>query len=368
MPPAKTRSTSRRHRGACRVGRWPCGLRRIIARFALRAHAIDHAPHPPHAAPARAAAAKLKRMTAFAAWLLYLLAAALGRLPWAWLRRLGDGVAWWWQRRDARESRVAQRNLELAYPWLQPAQRRRLQQAILRTTARQVLETLRFWTRPRASNLALIREHHGMGGFDAAIAAGRGVIVAAPHYGNWELLNQWLASRTPLAILYRPPESAIGEAFLRRVRAGGDARVTQVRAEGPGIRQLFKRLKAGGVVGILPDQQPKAGDGAFAPFFGKPALTMTLLNRLAERSGATVLFGYCERIGGGPGFALRLEPASADIAAADPVHAAAALNREVERIARRDPAQYQWTYKRYTLRPPDSGEENPYRDLEMERR
>ena len=44
----------------------------------------------------------------------------------------------------------------------------------------------------------------------------------------------------------------------------------------------------------------------------------------------------------------------------DPKVAVAALNAAVERIARRDPAQYQWTYKRYTLRPPGSGEENPY--------
>ena len=306
-------------------------------------------------------------MTRFAAWLLYTLAAALGRLPWAWLRRLGDLVAWGWQRLGARESRVAGRNIEIAYPDLLPAQRTELQREVLRTTARQALETLRFWTRPHADNLALIREMHGVERFDAAVASGRGVIVAAPHYGNWELLNQWLASRTPLAILYRPPESAVGEAFLRRVRADDGDRVTQVRAEGAGIRQLFKLLKAGGVTGILPDQQPKAGDGEFAPFFGREALTMTLLNRLAERTGATVLFGYCERIGAGPEFALRFEPAPEAIAAPDAVAAATALNAAVERIARRDPAQYQWTYKRYTLRPPGSGETNPYRDLESRR-
>src|SRR3546814_2996073 len=116
--------------------------------------------------------------------------------------------------------------------------------------------------------------------------------------------------RTPLAILYRPPESAVGEAFLRRVRADEGDRVTQVRAEGPGIRQLFKVLKAGGVVGILPDQQPKAGDGEFAPFFGVQALTMTLLGRLAERSGARVLFGYCERLGAGRSEEHTYEPQS----------------------------------------------------------
>jgi Kdo2-lipid IVA lauroyltransferase/acyltransferase len=302
-------------------------------------------------------------MSAALARLLYLIASAFGRLPWPWLRTLGDGIAWLWRRNDGRESRVALRNLELAYPELLDGQREALQQDILRTTARQSLETLRLWTRPHAENLRLIRETHGADLFAAAIASGKGVIVAAPHYGNWELLNQWLAAQTPLAILYRPPESALGEAFLRRVRADNGDRVTQIRAEAAGIRQLFKRLRDGGVVGILPDQQPKQGDGEFAPFFALPAYTMTLLPRLAERSGATVLFAYCERIGD-LAFALRIEPAPEDIAAGDTRIATAALNATVERIARRDPAQYQWTYKRYTLQPCMDGSDNPYRFLE----
>lgn len=306
-------------------------------------------------------------MVDVAARLLYLLAALVGRLPWPLLRKIGDGIAWLWWTLDARESRVALRNLELAYPELLPAQREQLRRDVLRATARQTLETLRLWTRPHRENLALIRELQGQALLDDALAAGKGVIVAAPHYGNWELLNQWLAARTPLAILYRAPESAVGEAFLRCVRRDDGGRVTQVRAEGPGIRQLFKILKAGGMVGVLPDQQPKAGDGDFAPFFGVPALTMTLVGRLAERSGAAVLFAYCERIGSGPAFALRFEPAPAGIADADPAVSLAALNAGVERIARRDPAQYQWTYKRYTIRPSRSGADNPYRDLERRR-
>ena len=303
-----------------------------------------------------------RAMTDFAAACLFALARLAGRLPDAWLRALAAGIARLWRRLDARESRVARRNLELAYPDLSPAERAALHAAILRNTAWQALETLRLWTRPAARNLGAIRASHGTELFDAALASGRGLIVAAPHHGNWELLNQWLASRTPLAILYRPPESAIGEAFLRRVRADADARIEQVRAEGPAIRTLFKRLQDGGVVGILPDQQPKAGDGEFAPFFGVEALTMTLLSRLAARTGATVLFAWCERIGEGD-FALHVEAAPAEIAA-EPKIAVRALNAMVERIARRDPAQYQWTYKRYTLRPPGSGEDNPYRDLE----
>lgn len=308
-------------------------------------------------------------MNELIARVLYALAAALTRLPWAWLLRLGDAIAARSIRRGSRESRVAHRNLELAFPDLPAIARDQLHGVVLRTTARQAMETLRLWTRPHVENLKLIRELHGVEHFDAALAAGRGVIIAAPHYGNWELLNQWLAARTPLAILYKAPESAIGEAFLNRVRAAhadpdAPERVTQVRADASAVRQLWRLLKDGGVVGILPDQQPKAGDGEFAPFFGVQALTMTLLGRLAERTGATVLLAWCERIDGpadgAPAFALHIEPAPAGIADADPARGVVALNAVVERVARRAPAQYQWTYKRYSLRPPVAGEDNPY--------
>ena len=308
-------------------------------------------------------------MARFLASLLYAAAAAAGRLPWPAQRALGNALGGLARALGTRESVVALRNLELSLPELDAAGREALHREVMRTTGRQTVETLRLWTRPHAANLALIRESHGVDLFDAALAAGRGVIVAAPHHGNWELLNQWLAARTPLSILYRAPESRVGAAFLRRVRADGNAgRVTQVRAEGPGIRQLFRTLKDGGVVGILPDQQPKAGDGVFAPFFGIEALTMTLLPRLAERSGATVLFACCERLEGPElGFALRIEAAPPGIADPAPAVAVAALNAGVEHMARRAPAQYQWTYKRFKARPEGRGEANPYADLERKR-
>jgi KDO2-lipid IV(A) lauroyltransferase len=304
-------------------------------------------------------------MNAFAAAVLYALAWAVARLPWAVLRALADGMAHVWWRLDAREARVARRNLELIRPELDATAREALLLGILRTTTRQAFETLRLWTRPAARNLRDIVEVHGEALFDAAVQSGRGLIVAAPHMGNWELLNQWLAKKTPLAILYRPPESAIGEAFLRRVRANADGDVEQVRAEASGVRTLLKRLQKNGVVGILPDQQPKAGEGEFAPFFGKHALTMTLLGRLANRSGATVLLCWCQRLPGNgvPKFALHVEAAPSAIADADPQRAVTALNAGVEAVAQRDFAQYQWTYKRYTLRPAESGEDNPYWDL-----
>ncbi len=293
------------------------------------------------------------------AGLIYRAAALLTSLPWPWLRRMADTLAWCWRRIDARESKVARRNLELAYPELLPSQREEVHRRILRTTARQALETLRFWTHPPAENLALLRECHGQDLYDAALASGRGVIVAAPHFGNWELLNQWLSSRGPIAIVYAPPESAVGDAFLQRVR--GADNIKQVRAEGPAVRQLWKVLKDGGTVAILPDQQPKQGDGEYAPFFGRPARTMTLLSRLAGRTGAIVLLVWCERIGPDLEFALHVEPAPAEVADPDLLVATTALNAAIERVARRDPAQYQWTYKRYGRRSTGSTI-NPYKE------
>ncbi|MGA9421872.1 MAG: lipid A biosynthesis acyltransferase, partial [Rhodanobacteraceae bacterium] len=116
---------------------------------------------------------------------------------------------------------------------------------------------------------------------------------------------------------------------------------------GAGVRTLYRRLAAGGVVGILPDQRPKRGEGRWAPLFGTPALTMVLIARLARRTGAEVLFGFAERLPHGAGFDIHILPAPGAIADADLDIACAALNRGVEDCVRLAFTQYQWAYKRY---------------------
>ena len=56
-----------------------------------------------------------------------------------------------------------------------------------------------------------------------------------------------------------------------------------------------------GYTGVLPDQVPPLGQGVWAPFFGRPAYTMTLLPRLAQQTGARVFLGVCERLPRGIG-------------------------------------------------------------------
>lgn len=293
----------------------------------------------------------------FASRLMFAAAWCVGRLPLAWQQWLGDRLGRFALWRNTREAKVARRNLELVSPELDPQAREQAVLEVLRQTGRNAFETLRIWTRPRAENLRLIRTVHGAHLLDAAQAAGRGTLIAAPHHGNLELVIEAMAARGPFALVYRVPDSAAGDAFLRLARGGEN--IELVPAEANAMRPLWKALKAGGVVGITPDQQPKLGAGEFAPFFGRQALTLTLIPRLAERSGATVLMVYAERCADGL-FELHVEAAPEAIASPDIAQATAAMNAAVEAIARRDLRQYQWTYKRFTLRPPGSGEANPY--------
>lgn len=288
--------------------------------------------------------------------LMFIAAACLGRLP-LWLQRgmgsFGGRLA---HALNTREAKVARRNLEIIAPQCPAGERETQVGEILRATGRNGMETLRIWTRSRRSNLRLIKSTQGEGLLDSALAAGKGLIIAAPHFGNWELLIECLAARAPFTLVYRVPEKPAGDVFLRLARAGDNVQL--VPAETNAMRPLWKALKDGGMVGITPDQQPKFGGGEFAPFFGKSALTLSLIPKLAARSGAPVLFAWAEPVPGG--FDVYFEPAPETLVNADLRVATAAMNQRVESIARRDLRQYQWTYKRYTLRPPDSGENNPY--------
>ena len=236
-------------------------------------------PNPPLTWPVALLHASLRVVGALPLRLVLALGAVLGRLAWA-LR--------------GRSRRIAERNLALVLTQESAKTRQRIAKICVIETGRSAAEILAIWGGGADKALDRVVDVRGRELFDDARAAGRGIIVAAPHLGCWELLNYWLATQQPLAILYRPPRRPWLEPLLRRVR--GALPVEQIRAEGSGVRALYKRLAAGGMVGILPDQQPRAGEGIDAPFFGVPAPTMVLLPRLAERTGASVVFAFAERL------------------------------------------------------------------------
>ena len=279
-------------------------------------------------------------------YLIYQLLRLLAMLPLRQLQGMGVAlgrVVLWRQGRTAHNTAV---NLGIARPQLDQAGQALLLRQVMDESGKSISEIVKVWGAGAERALTLVREVRGEALLDAALAAGKGVIIAAPHLGCWELLNYWLCRKTPMAILYRPPRIAAVEGLLRKVR--GALAPEQIRADGAGVRSLYKRLAAGGTVGILPDQKPRAGEGRIAPFFGRDALTMVLLPRLAARTGATVLFAFAERLPAGAGYRIHLLPAPKGVADADQDIACTALNRGVQDCVELSFAQYQWQYKRYS--------------------
>jgi hypothetical protein len=127
-----------------------------------------------------------------------------------------------------------------------------------------------------------------------------------------------------------------------RVREGG----LTAPATAAGVRMVMKTLKARQTTIILPDQVPGQGDGVWAPFFGRPAYTMTLAPRLAQMDGVEVILFFGRRLGWGRGFEVEIarlpEPFTGD-----KTTDGAKLNQAVEQLIRQAPAQYLWSYNRY---------------------
>ena len=253
---------------------------------------------------------------------------------------------------------VTERNLALCLPELDGPARRALARQSFVETGKTLLEAGALWSTSKEDVARLAREVSGQEYVNEAIAAGRGVILAGPHLGAWEMVGLYWSTQYPITSLYRPPRvAALGEPIHNgREHLGAQL----VPTDASGVKALLRALKRGQLAGILPDQEPPAeGGGVFAPFFGTPAWTMRLLTRLAQRSDALVVFTYAERLAKGRGYHIHVVPAPSGIADEDPLVAARALNAGVEQCVRACAAQYQWSYKRFRKRP--TGEASLYR-------
>lgn len=270
----------------------------------------------------------------------------IARLPLGLIHRLGNGVGWITARWPNRQRRNALINIGLCLPHLTTQEQVRLRDRNLQEFGKTYLEIGYLWLRPVDQVLGLVREVRGADLLQRQ--PGRGLIVLSPHIGAWELAGLYLAAQGPTAIFYKPQKYLDDLILTARRRSGAElAPITP-----KGIRVLVQALERGDYVGILPDQEPKADKGAvFAPLFGVPAFTMLLVNRLARRTGAPVIFLFAERLGVGVGFRIHCLPAPAGIDSNDDRVAATALNRGIEQCVATCPEQYVWPYKRFRRRP-----------------
>ena len=292
------------------------------------------------------------RNSAIVKYLLFrLLLALTARLPLSLLHGVARSLGWLLMRLPNRAASTTLRNVQTCFPDLDHASARNLARASLQNSLCSLLEMGRAWLWPLPRTINLLRESEGVEAFRRAAESGNGVILLAPHLGNWEIFGISMSYGIPSHFMYLPPNQPGFDRLLRQSRARGGLRMAA--AGKAGVAKLLRALRGGELIGMLPDQVPVDGSGTFALFFDQPAYTMTLACKLAQRPGVRVFCGYARRLPGGAGFRgimreLNLRRDNLD-------ESVAAMNQAIEELVRECPEQYQWEYKRFRRQP--DGEE-----------
>lgn len=208
-----------------------------------------------------------------------------------------------------------------------------------------IMELPWVWGRPLEQVCAKVQSCQGWKYMEAGIARGKGIILLTPHWGCFEVVGLYVGQKLPMTNLYRQPKQAWLENIMCDGRRRGQVRLA--KADVSGVRLLYKTLKRGETIGLLPDQVPGNGEGEWVDFFARPAYTMTLVGRLAQSSDATLVIAYAGRLPDGGGYAMRIEPLELDFTQSVPLQ----INAALERVIATAPAQYLWSYNRYKVPP-----------------
>ncbi len=240
--------------------------------------------------------------------------------------------------------RAAYRNLSLALP---AADSKAITDAAFDSLARVLLAFAKFPTIRRENVEQWIR-CEGLEHFENARSAGRGVLIATGHLGNWELsafAHAWLTG--PMNVVVRPLDNPwIDRMFQRRRELSGNRAISKREI----VRPILKALAANETVGVLIDHNQAAGAGIFVDFFGIPACTDTGFAKLAARSGAQVIPGFAFWSEKEQRYVLRFYPPVPITGNAS--HDTAVLQNTLEEIVRAHAGEWLWMHRRWKTRPP----------------
>lgn len=245
-------------------------------------------------------------------------------------------------------ARIAKINLRLCYPDYSEAKIEKMARESLIALGKTFAEMGMSWMWPIPKVQKLITAVEGLEHLEKALEDNNGIILIAPHLGNWEVLNHFFRQHLFMTVMYKPAKIPALDNFIFSTRKRVD--VGLVPADRGGVKSLYKLLDDKGVIAVLPDQEPGLKSGVFAPFFGQPALTGKLIGELANNTSAFLLCCYAKRLADGS-YGVVLKPANAGIRNTDEVLAATALNSSIEECINDCPEQYQWHYKRFRRQP-----------------
>ena len=263
----------------------------------------------------------------------------IARLPLSFLHALGTVLGWTMYGMSPTYRRHLRENLAAA--GIDDA---RVRRGAIASAGRMVMELPAIWFRPHADVVALVKSVEGAEAAYAAQRSGKALLFLTPHMGAFEIASLYAAREMPITVLYRRPKVAWTERLMRAGRERTNVRL--VPADLTGVREMFAALKRGETVGFLPDQVPGKGEGEWAEFFGRPAYTMTLAAKLADRGNVAPFLAFARRLPRGEGYSLHVRPLPAPMAGES---ATRRINRALESLVRECPEQYLWGYNRYKI-------------------
>ncbi|MGH1472028.1 MAG: lysophospholipid acyltransferase family protein [Cellvibrionaceae bacterium] len=267
----------------------------------------------------------------------------MGYLPLKLNRNVGVllGHCIWMAKADA--VKIAKENIARCFPEKTHKEQRSLAKQCIIETAKTAAEAPSIWRQSLNNYRDLILQVEGQELLVTNENDRRGVLLLAPHLGNWEMMGPYVAELNDATYMYQPSGVDALDEIIVQGRAKNGATLAPTNRKG--VKMLLDRLNSGGLVTILPDQVPDDNGGEIAPFFGVPALTMTLVHKLIRRTQCRVVIGFAKRIPGGFHFIYKeVDPA---ISGEDTGKSLETMNKAIEALVMLAPEQYQWEYKRF---------------------
>jgi len=290
------------------------------------------------------------------AWTFVHLLGILPRRLARWAGAIIAGIAWFTL---GRLQRVGLRNLELAFPQMPFAERKRVLRLEYRSLGWQLAEFAKMsgYTPEYASRFI---RYDGLENYLAARDRGKGVLVLTGHLGAWELSSFYHSlAGYPMGMVIRRLDNPLVDRMVNHIRCRHGNRVLH---KDDFARGLIGAMRAGETVGILMDTNMTPPQGVFVPFFGVPACTASGLARVALKTNAAVVPGFLLWEIAERRYVLHFLPEVALIdtgdSEADAIENTARLTTVLEDVIRRYPDQWLWMHRRWKTRP--SGETRLY--------
>jgi KDO2-lipid IV(A) lauroyltransferase len=255
--------------------------------------------------------------------------------------------------------KVGLRNLEMAFPERPAKERQRILREEFVSLGRQLAEFCLFPTYTR-ENVGRVVIYDGFENFERARAKGKGVLFLTGHLGGWELSSfAHSLQGHPLQIVMRGLDNPYVDRLVQSYRTMHGNSVVD---KDDFVRGLLAAMKKGETVGILMDTNMTPPQGVFVDFFGIPACTANGLARIAMRTDAAVVPGFCVWDSVLRKYRLRFDPAVELVRTgdddADILTNTGRFTLKIEEFVRKYPEQWLWVHRRWKTRP--EGEKGLY--------